>query len=36
MKSGDDNRVEKLAKQTNDVVIKLNSMIAKIGRQLTT
>ncbi len=29
MKSGDDNRVEKLAKQTNDVVIKLNSMIAK-------
>lgn len=29
MKSGDDNRVGKLAKQTNDVVIKLNSMIAK-------
>ena len=29
MKSGDGNRVEKLAKQTNDVVIKLNSMIAK-------
>ena len=29
MKSGDGNRVEKLAKQTNDVVMKLNSMIAK-------